>query len=49
MVKVFRKINQQKPKLYFVLMGVVFYSPNLEATKKLLKEFGLEEKFIMIP
>jgi len=49
MVEVYRKVSQKVPDVYMVLMGVGFYSPNLDNVKRLLKEYQLENKFILIP
>lgn len=49
MVEVFRKVNEKRPDVHLVLMGVGFYAPNVEIVKNLLEKYGLKEKFIMLP
>lgn len=49
MVEVFKQVNEKLPDIHLVLMGVGFYAPNVETVKDLLKRYGLEEKFIMLP
>lgn len=49
MVEIFKKVNENQPDVYMVLMGVGFYAPNAERVNELLKKYNLEKKFIMFP
>lgn len=49
MVEVFKQVNEKQPDVYLVLMGVGYYAPNVDIVKELLKQYKLEDKFIMLP
>ena len=48
MVKVIAKIKKNNPKIHLVVMGVGYYSPELETIKKLIEEFELKNNITLL-
>lgn len=48
-VDVVKKVHKFIPNLKFLLLGVGFYSPDLEETKNKIKEYRLEDVIILKP
>lgn len=49
MVEVMKRVRERHPDVKFYLVGVGFYSPMLEETKALIRLYGMDDCFIMVP
>ena len=49
MVEVMKRVRERHPDVKFYLVGVGFYSPMLEETKTLIRQYGMDDCFVMVP
>lgn len=49
LIEVVRGVKERHPEVKFYLIGVGYYSPDLEETKRRISEYGLEDAFEMLP
>ncbi len=49
LIDVFNLVHKKLPKLKFVIAGVGYYSPNLEAVKEKIKTYKLQDSVILLP
>lgn len=48
MIKVISKIKEKTPSIHLVIMGVGYYSPELENIKRLIDDLGLKENITLL-
>lgn len=49
MVETMKRVHMKHPDVKFYMVGVGFYSPLLDETKKLISKYGLDKYFILLP
>lgn len=49
MVETMKRVHEQHQDVKFYLVGVGFYSPMLEETKALIRQYGMDDCFVMVP
>ena len=49
MVEIMKKVHDRFPDIKFYLVGVGFYSPMLDETKRLISSYGLDDVIVLLP
>lgn len=49
MVEIMKRVHVRYPDIKFYLVGVGFYSPMLDETKRLISNYGLDDVIVLLP